>query len=674
MTIGKRLFNYALIYKKTIIFALLMLMVAVAADLAGPFIAKRMIDQHILGIDSYPWYETDEGENAVLYQDTWYKREDHFSVDDVKGKEVRVLQVGRDYVFVDQPVTTPEGERTYEDGTLTITRSNEEMSYPAVELTNDELLSFYMPEVDDLFKLILVYFALLVVASIFTYGQKFFLETSANRIIKKMRNDVFTHIQKLPIKYFDSLPAGKIVSRITNDTETIKELFVTVLATFVTSIIYITGIYIALFLLDVKLALICLVLVPILVVWIKFYRKYASKYNHIIRSRLSDINAMINESIQGMTIIQAFRRKSETKEEFEEINKDYFDNQNKLLRLNSLTSHNLVGVLRNIAFVALIWYFGGQSLTANSAISLGVLYAFVDYLNRLFQPITGLVNQLANLEQALVSSERVFELLDKDGTEVCEDKMPRYKGNVTFDKVSFGYKEGETVLHDISFEAKEGDTIALVGHTGSGKSSVMNLLSRFYDTKEGKILIDGQDINTIPVQMLRQHMAIVLQDPFLFTGTIASNVSLNDPMITREQVEKALQDVGADRLLKNLQNGYDEKVIEKGSTLSTGQRQLISFARALAFDPAVLILDEATANVDTETEKIIQDGLEVLKKGRTTFIIAHRLSTIKNANQILVLDRGRIVEQGNHDDLMQMRGKYYQMYQLQQGKQSSLAG
>ncbi|MDX8362013.1 ABC transporter ATP-binding protein [Cytobacillus sp. IB215316] len=674
MTIGKRLFNYALLYKKTIIFALLMLMVAVAADLAGPFIAKRMIDQHILGIDSYPWYETDEGENAVLYQDTWYKREDHFSVDEVKGKEVRVLQVGRDYVFVDQPVTTPEGERTFDDGTLIITRSNEQMSYPAVELTNDELLSFYMPEVDDLFKLILVYFALLVVASIFTYGQKFYLETSANRIIKKMRNDVFTHIQKLPIKYFDSLPAGKIVSRITNDTETIKELFVTVLATFVTSIIYITGIYIALFLLDVKLALICLVLVPILVIWIKFYRKYASKYNHIIRSRLSDINAMINESIQGMTIIQAFRRKPETKEEFEEINKDYFDHQNKLLRLNSLTSHNLVGVLRNIAFVALIWYFGGQSLTVNSAISLGVLYAFVDYLNRLFQPITGLVNQLANLEQALVSSERVFELLDKDGTEVCEDKMPRYKGNVTFDKVSFGYKEGETVLHDISFEAKEGDTIALVGHTGSGKSSVMNLLSRFYDTKEGKILIDGQDINTIPVQMLRQHMAIVLQDPFLFTGTIASNVSLNDPMITREQVEKALRDVGADRLLKNLQNGYDEKVIEKGSTLSTGQRQLISFARALAFDPAVLILDEATANVDTETEKIIQDGLEVLKKGRTTFIIAHRLSTIKNANQILVLDRGRIVEQGNHDDLMQMRGKYYQMYQLQQGKQSSLAG
>ncbi|MFS1515946.1 ABC transporter ATP-binding protein [Bacillus sp. SCS-151] len=674
MTIGKRLFNYALLYKKTIIFALLMLMVAVAADLAGPFIAKRMIDQHILGIDSYPWYETDEGENAVLYQDTWYKREDHFSVDEVKGKEVRVLQVGRDYVFVDQPVTTPEGERTFDDGTLIITRSNEQMSYPAVELTNDELLSFYMPEVDDLFKLILVYFALLVVASIFTYGQKFYLETSANRIIKKMRNDVFTHIQKLPIKYFDSLPAGKIVSRITNDTETIKELFVTVLATFVTSIIYITGIYIALFLLDVKLALICLVLVPILVIWIKFYRKYASKYNHIIRSRLSDINAMINESIQGMTIIQAFRRKPETKEEFEEINKDYFDHQNKLLRLNSLTSHNLVGVLRNIAFVALIWYFGGQSLTANSAVSLGVLYAFVDYLNRLFQPITGLVNQLANLEQALVSSERVFELLDKDGTEVCEDKMPRYKGNVTFDKVSFGYKEGETVLHDISFEAKEGDTIALVGHTGSGKSSVMNLLSRFYDTKEGKILIDGQDINTIPVQMIRQHMAIVLQDPFLFTGTIASNVSLNDPMITREQVEKALRDVGADRLLKNLQNGYDEKVIEKGSTLSTGQRQLISFARALAFDPAVLILDEATANVDTETEKIIQDGLEVLKKGRTTFIIAHRLSTIKNANQILVLDRGRIVEQGNHDDLMQMRGKYYQMYQLQQGKQSSLAG
>jgi ATP-binding cassette subfamily B protein len=416
----------------------------------------------------------------------------------------------------------------------------------------------------------------------------------------------------------------------------------------------------------------CLVLVPILVVWIHIYRKFASKYNHIIRSTLSDINGMINESINGMTIIQAFKRQKETKNEFEEMNEKYFTFQNKLLSLNAMTSHNLVFVLRNLAFVTLIWYFGGASLQIGTVISLGVLYAFVDYLNRLFQPITGIVNQLALLEQALVASERVFELLDEEGVDVSKTDIPRYKGDVKFDHVSFGYKEGEYVLKNISFEAKQGETVALVGHTGSGKSSIMNLLFRFYDSKEGKILIDGQDIQTLSKQQIRKHMGIVLQDPFLFTGTIASNVSLDDSHITREKVLKALKDVGADRFIENLPKQYDEPVIEKGSTLSAGQRQLISFARALAFDPAILILDEATASIDTETEAIIQEALEVLKKGRTTFIIAHRLSTIKSADQILVLDKGEIVECGNHEELMQKGGRYYQMYQLQQG--STLAG
>jgi ATP-binding cassette subfamily B protein len=324
--------------------------------------------------------------------------------------------------------------------------------------------------------------------------------------------------------------------------------------------------------------------------------------------------------------------------------------------------------------VALIWYFGGASLGVGSIVSIGVLYAFVDYLNRLFQPITGIVNQFAQLETARVASERVFSLLDEKGTDVSEKKEPRYKGNVAFKNVWFGYKEGEYVLKNIDFEAKQGETVALVGHTGSGKSSIMNLLFRFYDIKEGKITIDGKDILSMPRQAVREHMGIVLQDPFLFTGTIASNVSLDNSDITREQVEKALKDVGADQLLKHLPLGFDEPVIEKGSTLSSGQRQLISFARALAYDPAILILDEATASIDTETEAVIQDALEVLKKGITTFIIAHRLSTIKNADQILVLDRGEIAERGNHDELMKQKGKYYQMYELQQGKQNTLAG
>lgn len=664
--VGKRLVKYALGFKKNILIALLLLMVAVTAELSGPFIAKRMIDVHIMGIE-YPWYETDQGEEAVKYGGNWYKRSDHFGSDESKGEEVRILQVGRDYYFVDEAIAY-DGERTVDDNLITIQKDGEQQSYQAKEISNEELLAFYQPQIEPMIWLIALYFGLLLFASFFEYGQGLLLQTSANRIIQKMRTDVYSQIQRLHISYFDNLPAGKVVARITNDTEAIRELYVTVLATFFTSIFYMTGIFIALFLLDVKLALITLTIVPLLLIWIFVYRKYASKFNKVIRTRISDINGMINESIQGMSIIRAFKRQQKTEAEFEELNDSHFTYQNKLLNLNSLMSHNLVNILRNISFVVLIWYFGGASLTAGSIVSLGVLYAFVDYLNRLFQPVTNMVNQLANLEQALVAADRVFELLDEKGEDVSDGEFPRYDGNVTFDQVSFAYKAEEYVLKELSFEAKKGQTVALVGHTGSGKSSIMNLLFRFYDNQKGRISIDGQNIQDIPKQQLRQHMAIVLQDPFLFTGTIASNVSLNDSSISREKVEKALKDVGAEQLLRSLPNGYDEAVIEKGSTLSSGQRQLISFARALAFDPAVLILDEATSNVDTETEMIIQNALDILKKGRTTFIIAHRLSTIREADQILVLHQGEIVERGDHDQLMKQKGRYFQMYQLQQGK------
>jgi ATP-binding cassette subfamily B protein len=293
-------------------------------------------------------------------------------------------------------------------------------------------------------------------------------------------------------------------------------------------------------------------------------------------------------------------------------------------------------------------------------------------MNRMFQPIVGIVNQLANLETARVSAERVFRLLDEPGVDVATGEMERYKGEVRFENVTFAYKNDDYVLKNISFEAKQGETVALVGHTGSGKSSILNLLFRFYDIEHGSIKVDGVDVRDIPKQLLRRHMGIVLQDPYLFTGTIASNVSLNNPKISREKVVQALKDVGAYDMFMSLPGGIDEPVLEKGSTLSAGQRQLISFARALAYDPAILILDEATASIDTETEAIIQQALDVVKKGRTTFVIAHRLSTIRQADQILVLDHGEIVERGNHESLMELGGKYYAMYQLQQGASASV--
>lgn len=671
---GKRLVQYALHYKKMIILALVMLTFAVAAELTGPFIAKKMIDDHMMGIQS-PWVEvTNKDDSAVTYNDRHYKREDYLSQEDTLGEgEMEIIQVGRSFYTTEKHITFT-GEASISGNTLTISSGEKAETYQVDKLNQKELLAFYQPEISPIILLLSLYVGLLFIAAIFQYGKSLLLQKAANRIIQKMRTDVFEHIQRVPITYFDNRPAGKIVSRVTNDTEAIRELYVKVLASFFTSGIYMTGIFVALFFLHVKLALITMLLIPIIFIWIIVYRKMASKYNHLIRTRVSDINGMINESIQGMTIIRAFRRKKETLNEFETLNEEHFTYQNKLLSLNSLTSHNLVAVLRNIAFVVLIWYFGGQSISGSGIISVGLLYAFVDYLNRLFQPVTDIVNQLAQLEQARVSSERVFQLLDEKGEEVEVKEIPRYEGNVKFEDVSFSYNGENDVLKSISFEARKGETVALVGHTGSGKSSIINLLFRYYDINRGKITIDDNDITKLPRQQLRQHMGIVLQDPFLFTGTIESNVSLENQEITKEKVHKALQDVGAEKFIKQLTNQYEEPVLEKGSTLSSGERQLISFARALAYDPAILILDEATANIDTETEAMIQRALNIVKKGRTTFIIAHRLSTIREADQILVLDHGEIVERGSHEQLLNQKGKYYQMYQLQTGKDTVQVG
>lgn len=576
MTTTQRLIKYALLYKNTLLLGIFLLLIAVAADVSGPFIAKKIIDEHIAD------------------------------------------------------ATTIEAR--------------------------------------PLIMLLGLFFGLAIIAAIFRYFQALLLQKGANRIVQTIRNDVYEHVQTLPIRYFDNLPAGKVVSRITNDTETIRNLFVTVLANFAASGMTIIGIYIALFILDWRMAMIALLLIPILLVWIVLYRKIASKYNHIVRSKLSDMNARINEAIQGMTVIQAFGQEEKMLKEFEDSNEEHFRYQNKLLILDSATSHNLVDTLQSLTLMAFIIYFGNQALGAESAISVGLLYAFVDYITRIFSPVMGIVNQLPHLEKAKVSAERVFELLDETGEPVDDTKLPRYEGNVRFDHVWFAYNEPEYVLKDITFEAKKGETVALVGHTGSGKSSIMNVLFRFYDPTKGQITIDSKPITASSRQAIRQHMGIVLQDPYLFTGTIASNISLNDPRITRDKIEAALTAVGGERIIQTLPKGLDEPVIEKGSTLSAGQRQLISFARALAFDPAILILDEATSNIDTETEQIIQHAMDVLKQGRTTFVIAHRLSTIKQADKILVLEAGEIVESGSHQALLALDGRYAEMYKLQAGE------
>ncbi|RHK05907.1 ABC transporter ATP-binding protein [Enterococcus casseliflavus] len=517
-----------------------------------------------------------------------------------------------------------------------------------------------------LIQLLAGYLLVNLIGSLFRYISLLQLRKMSNSIVKKMRDQLFDHMHKLPVSYFDQIPAGKVVARITNDTEVLRSNFyVIVISNLLSNIIQIIGAFIALFLLNRTLGAAMLILIPILGIWQHFYTKYASRYNLAMREYISQISGQLNEFVQGMAIIQAFQRENQLQKEFNETVEKWFKTGRKYLLLDSSIAWGLGNLLRNSTILILITTLAAFFLDGRLAISAGLLYAFIDYINRLYDPIEGLVQTITNVQQSLAAGQRVFEFADQPVEKQQSEQLTVTNGDVSFQQVTFGYDPEQAILHDINFDVAAGETIALVGHTGSGKSSILNLLFRFYDPQHGKIVVDGQVIADYDRHSLRDSMAIVMQDPYLFTGTIASNIGMNDPTITEAMIIDALKQVGADYLLSRYEKGIHHPVVEKGNEFSSGERQLISFARALVFDPKILILDEATSHVDTETESIIQKAMTVLQKGRTTFMIAHRLSTIKQADQILVLDQGKIVERGTHASLVQGQGIYQQMYQMQ---------
>ncbi|MFT9846115.1 ABC transporter ATP-binding protein [Aneurinibacillus sp. REN35] len=681
-TLG-RLLAYTIPHRLSITLALLVLIIATAAELAGPFIAKQAIDAHILGIEK-PWcvYAPQAAPKEVphvMHRGSIWIREEWLTQAGQasfipQGARGRILEVDRAYYMLSD-VSLLDGERSIEKQgerfVLTITLGLKKASYPVERLTREEVKAFYAPEIPPLLRLVLLYIGLLLLAGAFQYIQALSLQSTAHRMIRQLRVDVFSRLQSLPISYFDRTPTGQIISRVTNDTEAVRELFVSVMAIFVQNIVYMIGILIALFILQPKLALLCICLLPLLALIIAVFRRYSSLAYSEIRLRLSEMNGMINEMIQGMSIVQAFRRERAVQEEFEVVNQKYFTARFRQVKLDGLLLRPAVDVISNLMLALVIWYFGSQSM--RSAISFGVLYAYVDYLSRFFEPINTIMQRLSTMQQSLTSAGRVFEVVDEPQAahhrHTEQEALPRLRGEVRFDDVSFAYQKGHTVLHHISFCIRPGQTVGIVGHTGSGKSSLMNLLLAFYAPSEGTIYIDGHRMEDYPVQDLRRQMALVMQDPFLFTGDVAFNIRLHESAtIADESMRAAAASVQAAPFISRLAHGYEEQVLERGGNFSSGERQLLSFARAMAFDPAILILDEATANIDSETEARIQQGLRALSHGRTTFIIAHRLSTIQEADVILVLHQGRIVERGTHGELLERRGRYYVMHQLQQGK------
>ncbi len=514
--------------------------------------------------------------------------------------------------------------------------------------------------------LAITYVSIQIFMVIVAYFQLIRFQAIALKIIKQMRIDVFSKVQGLGMRYFDKTPAGGIVSRVTNDTEAIKEMFVSVIVSFLQAIFVLIGVYIALFSLNAKLALISLLLLPIFFVLVTFYRSYSADFYQDIRERLSQLNAKIAESLSGMGMVQAFRQEQRLEAEFDEINEKHFRAGMRNIKFDGMLLGPAIDLLYAGAIVFVLGYFGFVSL--DSPIEVGVLFAFTTLIARLFQPVQQVMQRLSIFQQAMVAASRVFKLMDDPDMEPAQQANSQTEiqaGKIEFKNVSFSYDGKADVLKNISFTANAGETVALVGHTGSGKSSIINLLMRFYEYERGEILIDGTSLKAYPKDELRKKMGLVLQDPFLFFGDIESNIRLHDKNMTSEEVRAAAEFVRANEFIEKLPGKYAQKVTERGSTFSSGQRQLVAFARTIATNPKILVLDEATANIDTETEVAIQYSLEKMRRGRTTIAIAHRLSTIQDAELILVLHKGEIVERGTHQELLTQDGLYRMMYELQ---------
>lgn len=523
-------------------------------------------------------------------------------------------------------------------------------------------------EIIRVIELLIIYFIINALAGYFLNKTFVSFEIAANNVAYDIQSDVYKKVNSFPISYFDNLPAGKISSRITNDTNKVKNLFRLIFSDIITALILIVGLIIIIFTTNFIAGLMLLILAPLIWIIFKSYTSYTRKYTGEIRKNTSEINAQINEYIQNMEIIQVYNKEDYIKEKFDKTNNKIYSMATKLAKIRSYSGYRAMDIVSYLASIIVLIYFGLGQITDWYVVSIGSLYVIFDYTTRLFNELRFVIMRFGEVEEAMASASHIFELLKLESQEQLNKEIGSIDKEIIFDNVRFAYQEGEEVIKGISFEVNKGESVAFVGQTGSGKSTLINLLLNFYKPQSGKITIGGKDIYLVNRDDLRKDMDVVLQDAFLFKADIAMNISLGAPY-TDDEIIKALEAVGGKRLVDK---GIHTLVMEDGSNLSQGEKQLISFARAYIRNPKILILDEATSNIDTETETIIQEGIEKLKENRTTFIIAHRLSTIKDVDKIIVLSYGEIVEKGTHYDLMQKNGYYKQMYDKQIKETNSL--
>jgi ATP-binding cassette, subfamily B, multidrug efflux pump len=512
-----------------------------------------------------------------------------------------------------------------------------------------------------------VYVVALLLSFAFEYVQNLLTTWLAQRVMNDLRMEVFTHLQRLDLRYYDRNPVGRLMTRVTNDVEVLNELFGAGIVTVFGDVFTLLFIMAAMLMLDWRLALVTFAVLPLVAGVAFVFRAFVRRANTEIRVRLARINSFVQERVTGVRIVQLFGREGAAQRRFEQINRDHLESHLKTITYYALF-FPAIEILTAVALALILWYGGGEVI--QGTLTVGVIAAFLQYARRFFRPIQDLSEKYNLLQGAIASSERIFQLLDtepqvRDPVERVSLPHPG-KGEVEFRDVWFRYsEEGAWVLRGVSFRARPGERLAIVGATGAGKSTIINLLMRFYEPQRGEVLLDGVRLDRVPVSEVRDRIGLVLQDVFLFSGDVRSNIRLGDEGISEERVRAAAARVGADRFIERLPSGYDQPVGERGVTLSVGERQLVSFARALAFDPLVLILDEATSSVDSELEAQIQEAVETLMEGRTSLVVAHRLSTVQHADQILVLHQGEVRERGTHAELLQRGGVYARLHQLQ---------
>lgn len=657
----KQLLGYLKPHKWTMFFATILVLFIIVIELYRPIIIGNAIDNNINGY-SKPYLETTkDGKEAVSYRDVYLTK--NFSENDINGNNLYQIVLFDDNYYMIENIDKQQSEMLQK-------ATNEELKSiisNATLLDKEDLKEVRKYDFNGILYATGLYLLIMLIGFVLNVINTLMLQNMGQKIVFKMRKQVFEHIHSLSLSFFNKEPVGKLVTRVTNDTESINELFTTILIKLFKNFVKIFGFAVVMFYKDVKLASLSFLMLPVVVILTFMFKHFSRVAYRITRNKITEFNTFLIEHISGMKLIQIFAKEKEKYEEFE-------NKSEELYRANwreIMTFAIFRPCIYFVSILALVIIIGnGSSSVLNGTLSVGTLYIFISYINSFFEPIQDLAEQFGTLQSSIASSEKIFSILEEK-PDIISPKNPKdinINGKIEFKNVWFAYEDEDYILKDVSFTINEGEKVAFVGATGAGKSSILNLIGRYFDIQKGEILIDGVNIKDIDIDVLRGSIGQVQQDVFIFTGDIKSNISLNNENITNEKIIQSAKMVNASSFIEKLNNKYDEPVTERGSTLSAGQRQLLSFARTLAYDPKILVLDEATSNIDTETEELITKALETLMNDRTTIMVAHRLSTIQHADKIIVMHKGEIKESGNHQQLISKNGIYKRLYDVQLDK------